>query len=96
MLFQPPLSPPACGGKRGEGEIRIELRADDGQFTLMVSDNGVGFPRDLDFRDAGSLGLQLVNTLVEQLEGIIELDRSGGTTFKITFAELKRKEFGFG
>ena len=92
----PPFIPPARGGERGGGEIRIELRADDGQFTLMVSDNGVGFPRDLDFRDAGSLGLQLVNTLVEQLEGTIELDRSGGTTFKITFAELKRKEFGFG
>jgi two-component sensor histidine kinase len=31
-----------------EGEIRLELRADDeGQFTLMVRDNGVGFPEDL-------------------------------------------------
>jgi len=60
----------------------------------MVSDNGIGFPRDPDFRDAGSSGLQLVNTLVEQLEGIIELDRSGGTTSKITFSELKHKEGG--
>lgn len=58
----------------------------------MVSDTGVGFSRDLDFRDAGSSGLQLVNTLVEQLEGTIELDRSGGTTSKITFSELKHSE----
>ena len=70
-----------------EGEIRIGLRADDGEFSLVVSDNGVGFPRDLDFRDTQSLGLRLVNTLVEQLEGTIELDRSDGTAFKITFAE---------
>jgi PAS domain S-box-containing protein len=76
----------------GEGEVRIELRADDGQLMLMVSDNGVGFPQDLDFRDTGSLGLQLVNTLVEQIEGTIELDRSDGTAFRIAFAELKSRK----
>jgi two-component sensor histidine kinase len=76
------------------GEIRIELRADDGQLMLVVSDNGVGFPEDLGFRDTASLGLQLVSTLVDQLEGTIELDRSGGTTFKITFAEPRCKERG--
>jgi PAS domain S-box-containing protein len=75
-----------------EGEVCIELRADDGQLTLMVSDNGVGFPQDLDFRDTGSLGLQLVNTLVEQIEGTIELDRSSGTAFRIAFAELKSRK----
>lgn len=37
------------------------------------------------------LGLQLVNTLIEQLEGTIELDRSSGTAFKIMFAESKHK-----
>ena len=74
-----------------EGEIRTGLRLDhDGQFTLMVSDNGVGLPEGLDFRSTESLGLQLVNTLVEQLEGTIDLDRSGGTTFEITFAEPKK------
>ncbi len=58
----------------------------------MVSDNGVGLLEDLDFRNTESLGLQLVNTLVNQLEGTIELDRRGGTAFKITFAEMKYKE----
>jgi PAS domain S-box-containing protein len=78
-----------------EGEICIEVRVDrDGKHTLMVSDNGVGFPEDLDFRDAGSLGLQLVNTLVDQLEGTIELDRSGGTAFKIMFTEPGNEEGG--
>jgi two-component sensor histidine kinase len=44
--------------KGREREIRIELGSDDdGQFTLMVSDNGVGFPNDLDFRETESLGL---------------------------------------
>ena len=69
-----------------EGEIRIDLRSDkDNECTFIVSDNGVGFPKDLDFRNTESLGLQLVVSLVDQLDGTIELDRSGGTTFKITF-----------
>lgn len=48
----------------------------------------VGFPKDLGFRNTKSLGLQLVNTLVAQLEGTIELDRGGGTEFRIAFTEL--------
>jgi two-component sensor histidine kinase len=68
------------------GEIRVELYTDrDHQFTLKVGDNGVGFPPDLDFHNTTSLGLQLVNTLVDQLDGTIKLDRTGGTEFEITF-----------
>ena len=78
-----------AGKARGdrESEIRINLHADDNKLTLTVSDNGVGLPGDLDFRNTESLGLHLVNTLTRQLEGTIELDRSGGTAFEITFAE---------
>jgi PAS domain S-box-containing protein len=72
-----------------KGEIRIELirSVNEKTFTLIVSDNGIGFPEDLDFRNTKTLGLQLVITLVDQLDGIIELDRRRGTEFKITFAE---------
>ena len=71
----------------GGGEIRIALRADEeGELTLVVGDDGVGFPEDIDFRETESLGLQLVVTLIDQLEGAIELDRNGGTTFTMTFA----------
>ena len=46
---------------------------------------GIGFPEDLDPRNSPSLGLTIVNSLVQQLNGAIELDRRGGTTFTITF-----------
>ena len=55
------------------------------KFTLIVRDNGIGFPKGLDFRSTESLGLQIVNTLVEQLEGDIKLHRENGTLFKIEF-----------
>ena len=72
------------------GEIRIDLHSDkDNQFTLIISDNGVGFPGGLDFRDTKSLGLQLVNTLVDQLGGTIELHSNGGTEFKLAFSSTR-------
>ena len=72
-----------------EGQIFIDFhRIDHHGLILMVSDNGVGFPQTLDFSNTQSLGLQLVTTLVEQLEGRIELDRDKGTRFKITFSDM--------
>ena len=71
-----------------KGEIHIELLRDHNrEFSLIVSDNGIGFPGNIDFRNTESLGLQLVNTLTGQLGGTIELDRSSGTAFRIIFSE---------
>ncbi|MDD3042419.1 MAG: PAS domain-containing protein [Methanosarcinaceae archaeon] len=53
--------------------------------TLDVSDNGSGFPEGLDLEKPDTLGLQLVKTLVEQIEGNIELRTNGGTKFSIGF-----------
>jgi len=75
-----------------QGEILVDLHRDNGKFTLRVRDNGVGFPEHVDFRNTDSLGLQLVCTLTDQLDGEIELDRAGGTEFRITFGEIKYKE----
>jgi PAS domain S-box-containing protein len=72
-------------GKKGDIHIALHLVEGD-ELELIVSDNGIGFPEALDFRNPETLGLQLVNSLVEvQLNGTIELDKNGGTTFKITF-----------
>jgi two-component sensor histidine kinase len=78
--------------RKPEGEIRVGLCAgNDDKLILTVSDNGTGFPENLDFQNTDSLGLQLVNTLTGQLEGDIQLDRKAGTTFNITFAGPKSK-----
>ncbi|WP_048170270.1 MASE3 domain-containing protein [Methanosarcina sp. 2.H.A.1B.4] len=50
-------------------------------YTLMVADNGRGIPETVDFKTVDSLGLQLVNILVEQIDGCIELKREQGTKF---------------
>jgi two-component system, sensor histidine kinase PdtaS len=75
------------------GELFISLESHDNGYKLVISDNGIGFPEKLDFKNVeSSLGLQLVNSLVNQLDGTIELDRSNGTKFTIKFKELKYKE----
>ena len=74
------------------GEVHISLNLVDNIYELVVSDNGIGFPEDLDFKSAGSLGLQLVNNITNQLDGKIELDRSIGTKFTIKFDGLKSLE----
>jgi two-component sensor histidine kinase len=76
----------------GKGKIRVEIRSDHDdrsdkeQLTMIVGDDGIGIPSDLDYQNTGSLGLQLVNALVDQLEGSIEMCSNEGTEFKITFA----------
>ncbi len=72
-----------------QGNVFVSLKSKKSNIiTLQIKDDGVGFPEDLDFQETESLGLQLVSTLTEQLEGEIILDRTGGTCFTITFSEL--------
>lgn len=72
--------------KMVSGQIYIGLQElNQGLFALIISDNGKGLPKSLDFRKTKTLGLQLVCRLTKQLNGIIELDQSQGTAFKIVF-----------
>ena len=69
-----------------QGTIQVALRAESGDYyTIVVKDNGIGLPTNLNLKTSKSLGLQLVNVLTEQLEGTLELDCSSGTEFTIRF-----------
>lgn len=69
-------------GERG-GEVRIVVTQTESALNLEVSDNGIGFPDDLDFRHVTTLGLQLVTTLAQQMRAEVEPVRGAGTTFRI-------------
>jgi len=78
---------------RNNGEIRIKLSRDKGCntcFTLTISDNGIGIPENLNIEDIDSLGLQLVTSLVDQLDGKFELKRDNGTEFTIRFTVTEK------
>ncbi len=71
----------------GSGMIEVGLRpgADADTHVLCVKDDGVGLPEGFDFRKTPSLGLKLVNALLKQLAGQIDLVPHRGTEFEISF-----------
>ena len=71
---------------RSQGEVRIVLhRSPDGTVCLCVSDDGVGLPPELDWRQSESLGLRLVQMLTRQLNATMEQNCDNGTEFQLTF-----------
>lgn len=70
-----------------EGEISICLRSiSEGMLELVVADNGIGLPEDLDIRNTNTLGLYLVTMLAErQLDGEVEMKRAVGMECSIMF-----------
>lgn len=67
------------------GQIDVELHSEGDGFELEISDNGVGFPDGLDYKNVDSLGLRLVNSLTEQIDGKLELEKGTGAKFIVTF-----------
>lgn len=76
-----------------KGQISISLKEDDKGLELVVSDDGVGIPEGINPASTATLGIKLVTNLVrDQLGGEMELDRTHGTTFKITFRRTKEEK----
>ena len=77
------------GGKKGEIKIAMSP-LNKNEVELVVNDDGIGIPKEVDFRSPDSLGLHLVTILVEdQLQGAIKLDRKRGTIFHIRFGRKR-------
>jgi two-component sensor histidine kinase len=53
--------------------------------VLTIRDNGVGLPPTVDWQTTSSLGLQIVRSLVKQLNGRVVLNLEAGTCFQIIF-----------
>ena len=73
------------------GEIFISLKFVDGKYEMIIRDNGIGMSEDIDFNNLETLGLLLVNSLIEQLDGEMVLNRKQGTEYWIRFEEIKYK-----
>jgi PAS domain S-box-containing protein len=60
-------------------------RAPDGRRELVVRDNGVGLPADLDITATRTLGLSLVMNLVRQIGGTVTSRNRDGAEFTVVF-----------
>jgi PAS domain S-box-containing protein len=72
---------------RKKGKLIVELKEQDNQIHLRIADDGVGLPPNFKFEKNDSLGVQLVYSLTEQLDGTIQVDSEKGTSFLITFGK---------
>lgn len=70
-------------GGKGEKPGDIGLYPGDTGLHITVSDNGIGISENIDIKNPDTLGLQLVNALVNQLDGELELKKEKGTEFAI-------------
>jgi len=75
-----------------EGEIRIALRSvGEHEFELVVADNGVGLPEDVDLNNPKSVGLDLVRIFSTQLGGAVEISTGVvGTEVRVRFKERSK------
>ncbi len=74
------------------GKITITLvKLEENKYQISIEDNGIGLPEDFNLRETNTLGLQLVNSLVTQLDGEIKLSSNNGTKFEIKFKGVKVK-----
>lgn len=78
-------------GRRGT--IAVEMRViNDMRFQLIVCDDGVGFPDEVNFYKTASLGLQLVNSLTRQLGGTVGFHTQPGSKITICFPATNARQ----
>ena len=71
--------------------IKVAIkRLDELKYSLIISDNGIGLPEDYDQRQSKSLGLQLVNSLVAQIEGDLKVISEKGIEYRIVFIDRNK------
>jgi PAS domain S-box-containing protein len=66
---------------RDSGNVNISLRFDGDWLVMVIADDGVGMDESFNIKKTESLGLQLVDSLIEQLNGQLEFDSKNGTRF---------------
>ncbi len=70
-----------------KGKICINFHYNGDMYEMRVSDNGIGYPENLDLKNTETLGLRLVNSLKDQLNSEVELKNNNGAFFMLTFKE---------
>jgi PAS domain S-box-containing protein len=74
------------------GKIFVSLKSGDEYYELIIGDNGIGLPEEFDMDNIKTLGLMLVYSLTEQIDGKISINNDNGTRYTIIFKESIYKE----
>lgn len=78
---------------RSEGVVTVDLQPLDTEngFLLNIADDGIGMHEDQFKVYSDSLGMELIRTFVNQLDGEVEVDTSNGTRYVIRMYPIQNK-----
>jgi PAS domain S-box-containing protein len=72
-----------------EGSINVELKVNENNVKLTVSDNGIGLPKEFEKKKKKSLGMTLIEVLTKQVDGELSYSTNGGAVFSVEFEARK-------
>jgi two-component sensor histidine kinase len=70
---------------RADGVITIALAGERNAYSLTVTDDGPGLPKNFGKTKTGSLGQGILQSLASQLHGKISFEPGPGTVAKLEF-----------
>ncbi|MEI7664037.1 MAG: histidine kinase dimerization/phosphoacceptor domain -containing protein, partial [Bacteroidota bacterium] len=69
------------------GTLWVRLLPDtEGKFTISIHDDGIGLPPDFSMQNTRSMGTQIVQILIQQVEAKLEVSNIKGASFRILFS----------
>ena len=75
---------------RDKGYISIELKDAKNHITIKISDDGIGIPENIDIHKPATLGLSLVEMLIQEFDGTFSVDRKNGTSFTLEIPKERK------
>lgn len=75
-----------------EPELQVSISEENNKVSISVIDNGIGLPKDFKIDETDSLGLQLVQTLTDQLDGTLDMKTGDGTKYLLTFEKMNQPD----
>ncbi|HNU58236.1 MAG TPA: histidine kinase dimerization/phosphoacceptor domain -containing protein, partial [Flavobacteriales bacterium] len=71
------------------GKVHIGSNLVGNQVSITIADDGAGLPEGFHTDKDGNLGLELVHTLVEQLDGKLDVKTGPGVSYLLTFERYR-------
>ena len=70
---------------QAEGTINLRMTKSGSTIHLIVEENGIGLPPNFNIAQESSLGMNLITTLILQIDGDLKVSSDGGSRFEIVF-----------
>ena len=67
--------------------LNVSLKSQNKEFELLIKDNGVGFKEDFHLENQSTLGMEIITTLIDQIDGDLFIYNDNGACFKINFKD---------